>query len=166
MRKILSALTCLAVAVSAIPVGAARVVPRQDQTGGVQGVARNAQQQTLANHTVQIRNVQTGQLAGTGTTSASGQFTFTGLNPGNYVVEIVNAAGQIVGATAPISVAAGTMATVAVTASAAGALAAAGGAGFGIFGLGSAASAAIIGGVAVGLTAGVVATTNNASPSR
>lgn len=163
MRKILSAATCVAMVVSAIPVGAA---VRQDATGGVQGVARDAQQQALSNHTVQVRNVQTGQLVGSGTTNASGQFTFSGLTPGNYVIEIVNAAGEIIGTTAPISVAAGTMATVAVTASAAGALAAAGGAGFGIFGLGTAASAAIIGGVAVGITAGVVAAKDDASPSR
>ncbi len=135
-------------------------------TGSVQGLARNAQQQTLANHTVQIRNVQTGQLVGSGTTNQAGVFSFAGLQPGNYVVEIVNAAAEIVGATAPIPVAAGAVAAVTVTASAAGALAAAGGAGFGIFGLGTAASAAVIGGVAVGITAGVVATTNNASPSK
>jgi hypothetical protein len=115
---------------------------------------------------VQIRNVQTGQLVATGTTDGSGQFTFAGLAPGSYVVEIVNASGAIVGTTAPIAVAAGTTATVAVTASAAGALAASGGAGFGIFGLSTAASAAVIGGVAVGITAGVIATRDDASPSR
>lgn len=135
-------------------------LPDQQATGSIQGTARDAQQQTLANHTVQIRNVQTGQLAGSGTTNAAGEFTFAGLQPGNYVVEIVNAAGQIIGTTAPIAVAAGTVAAVTVTASAAGALAAAGGAGFGIFGLGTAASAAIIGGVAVGVTAGIVARDN------
>lgn len=153
MRKVFALLVSVAMIVAAVPAGAA---VRQDAPGGVQGTARDAQQQALSNHTVQIRNVQTGQLAASGTTNAAGQFTFSGLTPGSYVVEVVNAAGEIIGTTAPFSVAAGTMATVAVTASAAGALAAAGGAGFGIFGLGTAASAAIIGGVAVGVTAGVV----------
>lgn len=139
----------------AAPVGA-----QQQATGSIQGTARSAQQQTLANHTVQIRNVQTGQLVASGTTDAAGQFTFAGLQPGSYVVEIVNASGAIIGTTAPIAVAAGTMAAVTVTASAAGALAAAGGAGFSLFGLGTAASAAIIGGVAVGTTAAIVTRDN------
>jgi hypothetical protein len=153
MRQVFSAALMLALIGTAGPVLAAG---QETPTGGVQGVARDAQQQTLASHTVQVRNVQTGQLVGSGTTNAGGQFTFSGLTPGNCVVEIVNAAGQIIGTTAPIAVAAGTMASVTVTASAAGALAASSGAGFGIFGMGTAASAALIGGVAVGVTAGVV----------
>lgn len=165
MRKILSAVTCLALVVSAIPAAAARVAPRQDQTGGVQGVARNAQQQTLANHTVQIRNIQTGQLTASGTTNSLGQFTFAGLNPGNYIVEIVNAAGNIIG-TAPVAVAAGTVATVTVSATAIGALAAAGAGGFSVLGLGTAASAAVVGALAVGVTAAVVSARVDASPSR
>ncbi len=167
MRRLIAivlAATIVAATPAALP--AAVRAPRQEGTGSIQGVAHDAQRQILANHTVQVRNVQTGQLVGTGTTNQAGSFSFAGLQPGNYVVEIINAAGQIVGATAPIPVAAGTVAAVTVTASAAGALAAAGGAGFGIFGLSTAASAAIIGGVAVGITAGVVATTNNASPSK
>lgn len=168
MRRAFAVVLSAAMIVAALPVTTTAAVrgARQEGTGTVQGVARNAQQQTLSDHTVQIRNVQTGQLAGSGTTNGAGQFTFAGLQPGNYVVEIVNAAGEIIGTTAPISVAAGTVAAVTVTASAAGALAAAGGAGFGIFGLGTAASAAIIGGVAVGITAGVIAANNPASPSR
>jgi hypothetical protein len=165
MRKILSVVTVVAMVGSALPVSLGAAV-RQDATGGVQGTARSAQQQPLAGHTVQIRNVQSGQLAATGTTDASGQFQFAGLAPGSYVVEIVNASGAIIGTTAPIAVAAGSTATVSVTASAAGALAASQGAGFSIFGLGTAASAAIIGGVAVGITAGVIAVKDDASPSR
>jgi hypothetical protein len=149
MRKAFCVLMIVGLIAPVVPAGG------QEATGGVQGTARDAQQQTLANYTVQVRNVQTGDLVGSGTTNASGQFTFSGLTPGSYVVEIVNAAGEIIGTTAPIAVAAGTMASVTVTASAAGALAAAGGGGFGIFGLGTAASAAIIGGVAVGVTAGI-----------
>ncbi len=163
MRRALAVVLSTALAIAAFPMAGAAAVrgAQQEGTGAVQGTARDAQQQTLANHTVQIRNVQTGQLAATGTTNASGQFTLAGLQPGTYVVEIVSASGEIIGSTAPISVAAGMMASVTVTASAAGALAAAGGAGFGIFGLGTAASAAIVGGVAVGVTAGVITARDN-----
>lgn len=150
MRNALTAALIVAL-LAAVPAG----VFAQTPTGGIQGVARDAQQQTLANHTVQVRNVQTGQLAGTGTTNAAGQFTFAGLDPGSYVVEVVNDDGDIVGTTVPIVVAAGTMATVTVTASAAGALAAAGGNGFSLFGMGPYASAAVIGAAAVGVTVGV-----------
>lgn len=152
MRKTLATFLSVTMVLGALPVAAAA---RQQQTGGVQGVARDAQQKTLSNHTVQLRNVQTGQLVGTGKTDAAGQFTFASLPPGSYMVEIVNAAGEIIGASAPIAVAAGTTASITVTASAAGALAASKGAGFGIFGLGTAASAAIIGGAAVGVTAAI-----------
>lgn len=161
MRGVPAVVLSAALLLTAFPAAtAAEREGRQQGTGSIQGTARGAQQQTLANHTVQIRNVQTGQLAGTGTTNGAGEFMVSGLQPGNYVVEIVNAAGEIVGTSAPISVAVGTVATVTVTASAAGALAAASGAGFGIFGFGTAASAAIIGGVAVGTTAAIVARDN------
>ena len=159
MRKLFALVLSAAMIFGAVPIGAAGAA-RQGQTGTIEGTARDAQQQPLANYTVQLRNVQTGQLVSTGTTSQAGQFTFTSIPPGSYVVEIVNAAGEIIGTTAPIAVAAGTVATVTVMASAAGAMAAAGGAGFGIFGLGTAASAALIGGVAVGTTA-LIATRGN-----
>ena len=164
MRRLSAVVLSVAMIVAAIPAPAAAAA-RAQQPGGIQGIARDAQQQPLGNVTVQIRNVATGQLSATGTTNAAGQFVFSGLTPGNYVVEVVNAAGQIIGTSAPLTVAAGAIATVTVTASAAAAAAAAAG-GFSLFGLGTAASAAIIGAAAVGITVGVVQATKTASPSR
>jgi hypothetical protein len=92
------------------------------------GVARNSAGQAMANTTVQLRDLATGQLVGTSMTSATGAFSFTGLSAGRYAVEMVNAAGQIMGTSAAIDVATGAaIQGVAVTASVAGGAAAAGG---------------------------------------
>jgi hypothetical protein len=141
----------------------------QAGTGTISGTATNQNGQALANTTAQLRDVTTKQLVGTTITNAQGGFAFVGLNPGQFVVEIIGPNGAIVGTTAPITLAAGAMAVtgVAVTATALGAIAggaaAAGGVGS-FFGT----TAGIITGVAIagGITAGVLAATNDASPSR
>ena len=76
-------------------------------TASVAGTARSNAGQPMANSTVQLRNLMTGQLVGTTTSSAAGGFTFTGLPAGRYAVEVVNAAGEIVGTSAALDVAAG-----------------------------------------------------------
>lgn len=135
------------------------------------GTASNASGQALGNTTVQLRNITTGQLAGTTTSTAAGAFSFTGLSAGQYAVEVVNAAGQIIGTSAAVTVSAGAAVTgVAVTSSAAlaGAAGAAGAAAAG----GAAAGTGVSTGLIIGLVAAaagiatVVAVTNNASPSR
>jgi hypothetical protein len=125
-------------------------------TGGVQGIAQNAQKQAMPQVSVQVRGAD-GQLAATGTTNAQGAFAFTGLPPGTYTVEILNAAGNIVG-TASVTVAAGAVATVTLTAAAAGAIAGAGAGGLSLFGLGTLGTVAVIGGAAAAPVATVVAT--------
>jgi hypothetical protein len=86
----------------------------------------------VTNTVVQLRNLATGQLAGSTTSNVAGQFSFIGLNPGNYAVEVVNAAGQIVGTSASVAVSSGAAVTgVSVTASAAVAATAGVGAGAG-----------------------------------
>ena len=135
--------------------------PAQATTGAINGTAQNPGGQTLPNYTVQVRNLQTGQIAGTTTSNAAGSFSFVGLNPANYVIEVVNEAGVIVGSSASIAVAAGAAVTVTVTAAAATAIAGAtaGGISTALI-VTSAAAAAGVAGVVV------VATRNDASPSR
>lgn len=155
MRKVF-AVVLIAVMAGGVPVvAAAKAAAPQAATGGVQGTARDAQQQPLTHHTVQVRNVATGQLVGTATTSASGEFTFSGLPAGNYVIEVVNAAGQIVGTSTPIAVSGGAVSTVTVASSATGALAG-NGAGFRLFGLNTVGTLAVLGGAAAGVTALIV----------
>ena len=88
--------------------------------GSLSGTASSSTGQVVTNTVVQLRNLATGQLAGSTTSNVAGQFSFIGLNPGNYAVEVVNAAGQIVGTSASVAVSAGAAVTgVSVTASAA-----------------------------------------------
>src|SRR3954465_15083518 len=119
MRRILSAavITALSLPTSS---GAAPRGRAQAQGAALAGTATSNTGQALANYTVQLRNLATGQVAGTTTSASSGAFSFAGLQAGNYAVEVVNAAGQIVGTSASVSVAAGaTITGVAVSASAA-----------------------------------------------
>jgi hypothetical protein len=133
-------------------------------TGGITGTVHSSACQTLSNYTVQVRNLRTGQLAGTTTSNAAGSFSFVGLTPLNYTVELVNKAGAIVSASSPIAVAAGTIATVTLSASAAAEIACVEG--------GAAPariSTAVIvttAAVAAGIAAVVLVVRRNASPSR
>src|SRR5262245_19554442 len=117
MRRILAAAVIAAMSLPATT-GAAPL--RAQGQASLSGTATSNTGQALGNYTVQLRNLQTGQLAGTTTSSPTGAFSFSGLQAGNYAVEVVNAAGQIVGTSASISVAAGASVTgVAVSATAA-----------------------------------------------
>ncbi|HSL23052.1 MAG TPA: carboxypeptidase-like regulatory domain-containing protein [Vicinamibacterales bacterium] len=167
MRKFIAAVVSIAFVAAMWPVqaGAASGQVVQARGGTVEGIARDANQQPLPKTAVQIRNVATGQLVGTQITGPAGQFVFTGIGPGNYVVELVDNDGKIIGASVPFSVAEGMTATVAVTAAAGGALGAAGG-GFGILGLGKAASLTLLAGIGAGITAAIVAANDPASPSK
>jgi hypothetical protein len=135
------------------------------QTGSVSGTAQNAQSQPLSGVRVQLRNVDTGQLAGSTTSATNGAYSFTGLNPANYVVEILDAAGNVIGTSASLAVAAGGVisgVTVAASATLAAAATAGGLAAF----FTSTGGILVLAGVGAGVAAGFVAANNNASPSR
>lgn len=163
MRRIVSLVLVFVFAAFVSPIP---VVVAQGGTGGVNGVAADASKNPLANHTVRLRNLSNGQITSVTTSTANGSFSFAGVNPGNFVIEIVNSAGQVIATSSTIAVTAGTTATVAVTASALTSLAAAGGAS-GLAALFSGTSLVVV--TAAGLAAvaiGVVATKDDASPSR
>ena len=148
--------------VAADPARAPRAV-RQAQTGGITGTAQSSQGQTLANYTVRIRNLANGNLAGSTTSGTAGEFSFAGLNPGSYAIEIVDSTGKVVGTSASIAVTAGGTVSITVTASAAAALLGGAAAGGGI----STALIVTTVAVAAGIVGIVVAVNkSNASPSR
>jgi uncharacterized surface anchored protein len=170
MRKVFVLALTLVVAAIGMRVGLLAAGPGRQQfqastTGGLQGVARNSQQEKLSGVRIQVRGAN-GQLVVTGTTNDDGAFAFTGLNPGMYTIEVLDAAGNIVGTSASVAVAAGATATVTVTAAAAGAIAAAGPGGVSLFGLGTIATVAVIGAATAATIVAVQATKNDASPSR
>lgn len=136
-------------------------------TGRISGVARDAQSQVLANVKVQLRNVDTGQLVATSRAGADGRFEFSGLAPANYVVEIVNDDGKIVGLSPSTALAAGGVITgLSVAATAAGALAGAAAAGgVGSF-FASTGGILLLAGIGVAGTAAVISITQDASASK
>jgi hypothetical protein len=126
--------------------------------GALTGVAQSADKAPLPNFRVNIRNSNTGELAGSTTSNQAGQFSFASLQPGNYVVEIVDAAGKVVGLSSSVGVTAGATVTVTVGATAAGALAAGAGGGLSLLGLGPLASVAVAGAASAAAVTAVVAT--------
>src|SRR5215203_714684 len=126
--------------------------------GALNGVAQSADKAPLPNFRVHVRNANTGELSGSTTSNQAGQFSFTSLEPGNYVIEIVDASGKVVGLSPSLSVAAGSTLTVTVGATAAGALAAASGGGLSLLGLGPLASVAVAGAASAAAVTAVVAT--------
>jgi hypothetical protein len=92
----------------------------QGETATVTGTATSSTGETLIDATVQLRDLATGTVTSTTTSSSTGAFTFTAVSRGNYVVEVLNAAGQVIGTSASISVTDGAVVTgVTVTATAA-----------------------------------------------
>ena len=129
----------------------------------------------ISNVVVRLRNVDSGQLLGTSAATAAGEFSFTGLVPGNYIVEMVSANGTIIGTSDVIRLTPAVMVADNITVGASSAaVAAAGGMGAGPAtgaGVGgtSGLSSTILAVLAVGATLGttaIVAVANDASPSR
>jgi hypothetical protein len=160
MHRIMALTLVAAMMAQAAAVVAAGPLAQEQTTGAIRGTSVNGSGQPVANATVQLRNLSTGQLVGSTTSNVSGQFSFAGLNPGTYAVEVVNATGQIIGTSASISVAAGSVAT-GVTVSTSAAAGAAGAGAAGAAGAGGGAAAAGLGtGAIVGIigAAGAIGT--------
>jgi len=124
MRRLFAAIVACALSVSPL----LKAAPGAQPTASVAGTARSSAGQPVGNATVQLRNLMTGQLAGTTVSSSAGAFSFMGLPAGRYAVEVVNAAGEVLGTSAALDIAAGAaISGVGVAAGARGAAAAAAG---------------------------------------
>lgn len=166
MKKLLASVLCAALALTMQPITVVAAGLAAQNTGSVSGTAKDKAGTVLSGVKVQLRNVDTGSLVGTTISASNGAFSFTGLAQGNYVIEIVDDNGKIIGVSAAIAVGAGAViAGLTVAASSAGALAGAAAAG----GLGafftSTGGILVLAGVGIGATAAIVAVTNDASPS-
>jgi len=141
--------------------------PLVAQSGGTMtGVARGKYLQSVSGVNVQLRNLNTGDVAGVTVTTDAGTFTFAALPAGNYIVEVVDAAGKILGTGAPVSLAAGGTATTSVIALGFGATTAASASGFSFLGMGPMTTMTVLGAASAASVTAVVATRPNASPSR
>jgi hypothetical protein len=134
--------------------------------GGVSGIAKDSSGNNLPDVKVRVRDSKTGTLVAEVQTDATGAFSAPGIAPGTYVVEVVNAAGEVVGLSPAIAVLAGTTVSVTVTATALGAVTTAATGGIGFFGLGTAATVGVLGAATAATIVGVRAVKNTASPVR
>ena len=126
----------------------------------IAGTVKTSAGRPMADATVRLRNVLTNQIVRTTMSNGAGEFGFVGLNPGTYVVEVLNASGQIIGTSAQVGVAAGAAIGGVLITAAAGTVAAAAAAG----GLSTAVIIGIVG-AAAGIT-GLVVVKNTGSPSQ
>ena len=108
--RVLSALIVLALGMASVDMIAAGR-GQTASTATLSGTASDSGGHALAITGVQVRDVSTGQLAGTATTDSAGLFSFVGLPAGTYTVEIVNTAGQIVGTSGSVVLSAGAAVT-------------------------------------------------------
>jgi hypothetical protein len=179
MKKLLASVLCAALAMSATPISLiAAGKALRFQAGQIAGQA-TVDGKPLGNVKVRLRNIDTKQLAGEMQADAAGNFSFTGLPAGNFVVETIGANGTILGTSTVIALTAGALvATGVLVSTSAAALGAAGGAtavgaaagalggGGGFLGLTTATAFAVAGGAAIITTTAIVVANNNASPSQ
>jgi len=163
MRKLVSAGLIVMISAAGLPTA---VMAAAQEAATVSGIAKGPNLQALPSVRVQVRNTNTGEVAGSTVTTETGEFTIPGLPGGNYVIEVLNSADKILGISTPFFAAPGTTATASVMALAPGTAAAASGGGFSLFGLGSVTSMTILGAASAAAIVGVVATRPDASPSR
>jgi hypothetical protein len=142
-----------------LALGAAIAADAAQPGGTIAGIVRDAQGQTLPSVKLQLRNVDTGQVVAKTRAGADAAYQFTGVAPGNYIVEIVDDSDRVIGLSAAAALAANGAVTGLVAALTA--TTAAGGAFFA-----STAGILLLVGIGAGVTAGVIAATNEASPSR
>jgi hypothetical protein len=170
MKKLFASVLCVALAVTMSPTNLLAAAGRQGagaqaNTGEVSGIATTDKGDVLAGYRARLLNSDNNNaIIGETRTSSAGEFKFTGLPVGNYFVEIVDEKGVVVARTVKISLAAGAMAVTGLALSGSAAGVAVAGAAGGAF---LATTAGIVTAVAVGagITAAVVATTNDASSS-
>jgi hypothetical protein len=136
-----------------------------EPAGELTGMARGGHLQPLTEVTVQLRNVQTGDVVATTSTNEAGSFSFPAMQPGTYIAEIVDAAGKTLGVSSPVTLTAGVPATTSVVAAGVGTTAATAG-GLHLLGMGPATSMTVLGAAAAASVTAVVANRPAASPSR
>jgi len=115
LRRILSLALSIVMIVSAVPsVSAAGAA-----AGQIRGMAMSQTGQHLAGQLARLRSLDIGgHVADVTTTNGSGEFRFSGVGAGSYVIELVSN-GYVVGTSAPVVLSARNMVAEGVTATAA-----------------------------------------------
>lgn len=98
-RGLVSAVVCLGAL--GVSLGAIDRLPASSSALGartaakVLGVVWNADSTPVPNARVRLRNMTTGRMDATGVANQTGQFTFENLEPGSYVIELVDETGKV-----------------------------------------------------------------------
>jgi len=159
LRRILSLILSIVMIVSAVPsVSAAGAA-----AGQIRGMAMSQTGQHLAGQLARLRSLDIGHVADVTTTSGSGEFSFSGVGAGSYVVELVSN-GYVVGTSAPVVLSPRSMTAEGVTATASSAQAQAGVLS-GSFWT-STVGIIVLAAITAGVLSAVVVATNDESPSR
>ena len=79
-------------------------VARRTGFGEIRGAALSATNGALPKSVVRLRDTRTGRLSGTKLTDETGLFVFDGVEPGNYVVELVGDREKVLAASQLITV--------------------------------------------------------------
>ncbi len=107
MKRSFAIVLAFALLFGGLPVFAASPSQASQQLGQASGSVRDQAGAPVPGHAVRIRNSATGQVLGTGTTGSDGGFIFSNLPPGAYVVEAVDAQGNVAAVSAMLSIEAG-----------------------------------------------------------
>jgi hypothetical protein len=130
----------------------------------VNGTALRTDLAPLPSATVRLRHFDSASsVVVRAITGRSGEFAFAGVLPGNYLLELVDSSGRLVGMAPPFAVTDIGPVTVSIVASASDVKPEGG---FTLFGLGPTATVAVLSAASAVAVTAVVATKPNASPSR
>jgi hypothetical protein len=77
----------------------------------ISGTAATSDRHPLAQHAVRLRDLDRGVISVTSETGAGGQYTFTSVLPGRYLVEVVDGTGAVLGTSSALSIEAGAVLT-------------------------------------------------------
>jgi hypothetical protein len=91
----------LTVAVAAIAMPS---LPAASGTVAISGSISDRARVPMAGISVPLRSLESGEIVGRVQTDRSGNFSFTGVSAGQYVVEVVGASGDLVAASTPVTV--------------------------------------------------------------
>src|SRR5262245_14090118 len=143
--------------------GGSQAAPSGEPAGTtVTGTALRTDLSPLPSATVRLRPFDSPSSAIiTASTGRSGEFTFSGVQPGNYLLELVDSSGRLVGMAPPFTVP-NTPVSVSIVASGSNAKKSAE-SGFRLFGLGPATTAAVLSAAGAAAVTAAVATKPTAS---
>lgn len=165
LRKVMTVGLAMLMTATGVAPTVLRAAQDTPPTASLTGTVRWTDSTPLAQGDVRLRRIETGEQIASIRSGPAGEFDFLGLRPGTYFIDVVDAAGRVVGMSAPIVATAGGVQSVSIVAVVGGVLARSSG-GFSLFGLGPLASMAVLGAAGAAAVTAVVATTPDASPSQ